>query len=196
MKMKILFTILMLFISCTLFIGCVEKDQNENFNGNSESWFDDYSPIHTIGNGEGEFWIEYPTDSENAGQTISHLSWILESIESNCVLFVVHKTGCVGCAAQAERVINLSKEYEAQVEFYDLDIPLGGDIEQMAYESYLYDPDGPPGYIALTGIFTYVSYQGENRIGWHAWEGDVSDSEMEDWVRDAIYYYHLNDGGK
>jgi hypothetical protein len=82
------------------------------------------------------------------------------------------------------------------VEFWDLDIPLGGDIEQKAYESYLYDPDGPPGYIALTGVFTYVEQDGETKIGWHSWEGDVADSDMEDWIRDAIYYYHVNSGGK
>ena len=66
----------------------------------------------------------------------------------------------------------------------------------MAYESYFYDPNGPPGYIALTGIFTYVEYNGESKIGWHSWEGDVINSEMEDWIRDAIYYYHFNNGDK
>jgi len=195
MKKKTLLSILVLIVSITLFVGCVDNNQTENNNGNSGSWLDNYSPIHAIGDSEDEFWIEFPASSESSGQAISHLSWILDSLESDCVIFVVHKTGCVGCAAQAERVINLSGEYEAQVEFYDLDIPLGGDIEQMAYESYLYDPDGPPGYIALTGIFTYVEEQGERKIGWHAWEGNVIDSEMEDWIRDAIYYYHLNNGG-
>jgi hypothetical protein len=193
-KKKILFQNLILIVIVTLLVGCVNNTQNENSNGNKDSWLDDYSPIHKIGNGTDEFWIEFPVSSKNTGEPINHLSWILKSLESNCVVFVVHKTGCVSCTPQAERVINLSKEYETQIEFYDLDIPLGGEIAERAYESYLYDPNGPPGYIALTGIFTYVEYLGESKIGWHAWEGNVIDSEMEDWIKDAIYYYHLKNG--
>jgi hypothetical protein len=193
-KKKILLSNLILIVLLTILVGCVNNTQNGFTNEKSDSWLDDYSPIHKIGNGADDFWIEFPLSSESSGDTINHLSWILESLESNCVVFVVHKTGCIACTPQAERVVNISKEYETQVEFYDLDIPLGGEIEQRAYESYLYDPNGPPGYIALTGIFTYVDYLGDSKIGWHAWEGDVIDSEMEDWIRDAIYYYHLNSG--
>lgn len=93
-------------------------------------------------------------------------------------------------------MIALAEKYEGQVAFWDLDIPLGGDIAQKAYASYLYDPNGPPGYIALTGIFTYVEDNGDVAIGWHSWEGNVQDAEMESWIQDAIYYYHTNNGGK
>ena len=62
-----------------------------------------------------------------------------------------------------------------------------------AYGSYLYDPNGPPGYIALTGIFTLVKDNGN--VSWHSWEGDVSDSDMVDWIKDGIYNYYLNSEG-
>jgi hypothetical protein len=191
MKNKDIFVTIILLITVLLFIGCMDNNNSNNINNNG-SWLDDYSPYHGVGTGSNDFWIEFPTGSENSGQTINHLPWIMDSLKSNCVVFVVHKTGCIGCADQAERVINLAGTYENLVEFYDLDIPLGGDIEQKAYDSYLYDPDGPPGYIALTGVYTYVKQDREPKVGWHSWEGDVADSEMENWIKDAIYYHYRN----
>ena len=72
---------------------------------------------------------------------MEHLSWIIDSIEKNFVLFVVHKD-CSGCRPQAYRVINLAEKYKQQVEFHDLNITHGGITEQKAYDAYLYDPDG------------------------------------------------------
>jgi len=78
--------------------------------------------------------------------------------------------------------------------FHDLDISLGGDTEQKAYEAYVYDPAGPPGYIALTVLVTTIEVNGNVVYGWHSWEGDVDDVELEGWVKDTIYYYYLNNG--
>jgi len=198
MKIKLVLIVLIIILLCFIGAGCVhhENSNSDSNDVNTRTWLDDYSPVHDVGTGSDAFWITFPSTSENNGETINHLSWIQDSLDEYCVVFVVHKTGCVGCAAQAERVINIAEEYEEMVEFWDLDIPLGGDIEQKAYDSYLYDPDGPPGYIALTGVFTYVKQDGETKIGWHSWEGNVADSDMENWIQDAIYYYHVNSGDK
>jgi len=196
-KMKIILLPMVLIMMVFMLAGCVDNE-NTNTNPNdvdTGTWLDDYTPVHGIGTGSNNFWIEFPTSNENSGQSIDHLSWIQDSLDDNCVVFVVHKTGCVGCADQAERVIDIAGEYEEYIEFYDLDIPLGGNIEQKAYDSYLYDPDGPPGYIALTGVFTYVEQDGNIEIGWHSWEGNVADSDMEAWIQDAIYYHNVNTGG-
>ena len=197
-KIRTIILPVILILLVFMVAGCVD---NENSNTNSNdvntgTWIDDYSPVHGVGTGSDNFWIEFPSTSKYSSQSVDHLSWIQDSLDQHCVVFVVHKTGCAGCAAQAERVIDLAGEYENMVAFWDLDIPLGGDIEQKAYDSYLYDPDGPPGYIALTGVFTYVEHDGETKIGWHSWEGNVADSDMEEWIQDAIYYYHVNSGGK
>ena len=196
MKNKTILLPMILIVLVLMVAGCVDNNENSNNNSNTGTWLDDYSPVHGVGTGSDNFWIEFPSSSQYSGQAVNHLSWIPDSLESNCVVFVVHKTGCAGCADQAERAINLAERYDEMVEFWDLDIPLGGDIEQKAYDSYLYDPDGPPGYIALTGIYTFVEDDGEPKIGWHSWEGNVADSDMEGWIRDAIYYYHASGGGK
>lgn len=169
-----------------LLSGCTTEDSD------GASWIDDYTPVHSVGTGDTDFWIAYPPTNPSSGQAVNHLAWVNDSLKEACVLFVVHRTGCVGCQAQADRVIALAEKYETQVEFYDLDIALGGATEQRAYDAYVYDPAGPPGYIALTGVFTFVKQNGVVEYGWHSWEGNVGDGEMESWVQDAIYYYHVN----
>ena len=94
-------------------------------------------------------------------------------------------------------MIALAGKYSENVEFYDLDAVSSAtaEIQQMANAAYLYDPNGAPGYIALTGVFTYVEDNGEIKIGWHSWELDVEDSVMESWIKDAIYYHNMNNKG-
>jgi len=39
-----------------------------------------------------------------------------------------------------------------------------------------------------------VHFQTPLFYGWHSWEGDVEDIEMEEWVKDGIYYWYQNSG--
>ena len=190
----LLLTILMIIINSISFLsGCTDNRSNEN-TIDGPIWMNNYVPVHSLGDGSNDFWLTFPPGNPSGGLSVDHLDWVINSLQEGCILFVVHKTGCVGCQAQADRVIDLGDKYETQLMFYDLDIPLGGDIEKKAYDSYLYDPDGPPGYIALTGILTLVKDDGEIKYGWNSWEGDVEDTEMEEWVKDGIYYWYQNNG--
>jgi len=190
----LLLTILMIIINSISFLsGCTDNRSNEN-TIDGPIWMNNYVPVHSLGDGSNDFWLTFPIGNPSGGLSVDHLDWVISSLQEGCILFVVHKTGCVGCQAQADRVIDLGDKYEKQLMFYDLDIPLGGDIEKKAYDSYLYDPDGPPGYIALTGILTLVKDDGEIKYVWHSWEGDVEDTEMEEWVKDGIYYWYQNNG--
>ena len=204
MKSKIVIILAITFI-VLLFSGCTNdnsKDDSSNDNSDisnndtiNSSWLNDYTPLHSIGSETNDFWISFPSFNPSSGQSVDHRSWVTDSIENGCVLFVVHKTGCEACQPQADRVINLSEKYEEHVVFLDLDATLGGSVEERAYDAYFYDSDGPPGYIALTGIFTKVEHNGNIEVGWHSWEKDVDYSELESWIRDAIYYYHVNSEG-
>ena len=193
MNMKKLVILITIFL-IMFFSGCnTKKTDNNGINDfDIENWLDNYSPVHSVGNGSNNFWINYPTNNPNSSESVTHLSWVNDSIKKGCVLFVVHKTGCEACQPQADRVISLAEKYDEKVEFHDLDITLGGSVEQSAYDAYLYDPDGPPGYIALTGVFTIINNNGNIEYAWHSWEFDVDSSELETWIRDAIYYYHIN----
>jgi len=66
-----------------------------------------YTPVHSFGDGSNDFWFTFPPGNPSGGLSVDHLSWVLSSLQDGCVLFVVHKTGCVGCQAQADRVIDL-----------------------------------------------------------------------------------------
>lgn len=193
MKFKSLIPGICIILMINFFSGCMEN--NSNNGTNSSSWIENYTPVHSVGTGTNDFWIVYPEINPKSGTSVSHLDWVLDSLDEGCVLFVVHRTGCVGCQAQADRVIDFADQYQGQVAFYDLDIASGGLIEQQAYNAYVYDPDGEPGYIALTGIITLLEDNGNLTYGWHSWEGNVADDEMENWIKDGIYYYHINKQG-
>lgn len=187
-KIPILFTIIiLLFLS-----GCQEKVKKEN--SNDDDWLTNYSPVHSIGSGNDDFWIVYPDNHANSSESVTHLSWVNDSLKEGCVLFVVHKTGCEACQPQADRTIELAEDFNEHVVFYDLDLTFGGSIEKKGYDSYLYDPDGPPGYLAFTGIITIINNSGTVEIAWHSWELDVKLSDMEEWLKDGIYYWHQNSG--
>ena len=188
---KFLIAIFSIFI-ILLLSGCTTNDTNND--SNDEDWLVNYSPVHTVGNGIDDFWVDYPSLNPNSGQSVTHLSWVNDSLEKGCMLFVVHITGCVSCQPQADRIINLAEKYKEHVVFHDLDSALGGSVEKRAYNAYLYDPDGSPGIIALTGVFTLFEQNGSIVYGWHSWEQDVDFKEMEEWVKDGIYYWYENSG--
>jgi len=191
----------LLMVGILLFLsGCTSNKTDSDNSGNGpddSNWLDNYLPIHGIGNSSDDFWIEFPAGSDNYGQSIEHFDWVSNTIDNNCVLFVVHRTGCDGCKEQGDLVISLAEKYNEDLEFHDIDAVSGAtaEIQQMSNEAYIYDPNGEPGYIALTGVFTYVEDNGEIKIGWHSWEHDVEGSVMESWIKDAIYYYNMYNEG-
>jgi hypothetical protein len=174
--------------------GCTTNKIEDENNSNNMDWLLNYSPVHNVGNGTDDFWVVYPTENPDSGQSITHLPWVNESLEKGCMLFVVHITGCVTCQPQADRVIKLAEKYKNYIIFHDLDAGLGGSTEERAYSAYLYDPDGSPGIIALTGVFTLIKQNGSIVYGWHSWEQDVDFKEMEEWLKDGIYYWNENSG--
>ena len=194
--------LLTLLIVCILFLsGCTSNNTNSGEsdviidNGTHDpSWLKNHTLSHGIGTGSDDFWIGFPTGNDNYGLPIEHFDWILDYIDNNCILFVVHRTGCLGCKEQGDLVISLAEKYSDDIKFHDIDAVSGAsaEIQQMSNEAYLYDSNGAPGYIALTGVFTYVKHNGEIKIGWHSWELDVDDSVMESWIKDAIYYHSIN----
>ena len=179
---------ILFIVSVVTLSGCTSNSSNSN----NPSWLDTYTPVHSIGSGVDDFWIAFPEINPNAGQPVNHTSWVLEALETKAYVFVVHKTGCASCQPQADRIIAFGNEYWEDIISNDLDLSLGGTAEQKGYEAFLYDPNDAEGYIALTGIFTLVKDNGNVAYGWHSWEGDVEDAEMETWIKDAIYYYHMS----
>lgn len=188
------FVIVVSCASIAVLSGCTSEPSNTD----PTNWIDSYVPTHDVGNGSDNFWIDFPAGNPSSGQEVDHLDWIEAALRQRPLLFVVHRTGCTGCAAQAERVIEFGEQFGSSVVFYDLDAVASAppDIVQKANEVYYYDPNGSPGYIALTGVYTLVNDGGEVKVAWHTWEAPddmtVSDADLETWIKDAVYYFHMN----
>jgi hypothetical protein len=178
-----------------------ESNNNNNNNSNVPAWMKNYTPINNLGTGTTNFWINFPVGNPSVGQSVQHKTWITETLEEKPVVFVCHRTGCGPCTPQADRVKALIKTYGEDIVFYDLDNPFEGygtmkeGVLEKYNEAFDYDPNGGSHYIALTGVFTHIKDGGEVKIGWHSWEGNVDDAAMENWIKDAIYYYHINSRG-
>jgi hypothetical protein len=187
-KNKLYGVVLSMFfiVSALVLSGCTSDNSNDS------SWLDTYTPVHSVGNGVNDFWISFPDINPGAGQPVNHTSWVLEALDQKAYIFVVHKTGCAACQPQADRINALGNKYWENIISNDLDLTLGGTTEQKGYEAFYYDPNDAESYIALTGLFTLIKDNGNVTYGWHSWEGDVADAEMETWIKDAIYYYQMN----
>src|SRR5512136_490831 len=85
-------------IGSIIFSGCTSNNSNEPF------WLNSYTPTHSIGTGADDFWVRFPDVNPNAGQPVNHTCWVLQALEKKAYVFVVHKTGCVSCQPQADRI--------------------------------------------------------------------------------------------
>lgn len=191
MKIKMLILTIFTVFLLLFFTGCTSNNTDNN------SWLENYTPVHSVGNGTDNFWINFPVGSASPGQGPQHLTWITEDLKEKPIVFVCHRTGCGPCTPQADRVKALRETYGEDAIFYDLDYPFEGygtateDILNKFYEAFYYDPNGGSQVIAFTGVFTRINDGGEIKIGWHSWEGNVADADMENWIKDSIYYYHI-----
>jgi len=158
------------------FAGCVSK------------------PVYGVGSDEGDWWIEYPDkNADHAGEEVEHPDWILDGLDEMPVVFVVHRTGCTGCQAQADRMIDAGERYEGKIIFHDLDGAYSDQTSRVNGALATYDPNGGQHYIALTCMLTKVrAPDGSVAVGWHSWEGDMGQSDIDAWIKDAISYYKIN----
>jgi len=191
-----LIVIIIVIIAGSIIVLSMNKPEGSNNNGDGPAWLKNYTPVYNVGTGTNNFWVNFPTGNPSVGQSVNHLSWITEDLEEKPVVFVCHRTGCASCTPQADRVKALRETYGEDAIFYDLDDDYAGtataDILEKYNEGFYYDPNGGSHYIALTGVFTLIKDGGKVKIGWHSWEGNVADAAMENWIKDSIYYYHIN----
>jgi len=56
-----------------------------------------YSPAHTLGSGDNDWWAAYPDQNENSGSNVDHPSWIEDALKEKPVLILVHSSDCIPC---------------------------------------------------------------------------------------------------
>ena len=191
-----LIVIIIVIIAGSIFVYSMNNPPGSNNNGDGPAWMKNYKPVYSLGTNTNNFWVNFPVGNPSVGQSVVHKTWLTEDLEEKPVVFVCHRTGCTACTPQADRIKALRGTYGKDAIFYDLDNPDAGgaseDILQKYYDAFYYDPNGEPNYIALTGVYTLINDGTGVKIGWHSWEGNVEDSDMETWIKDSIYYYNVN----
>jgi len=143
---------------------------------------------HGVGSGADDFWINYPSDHPQSGQSVSHPQWILGALENKPVVILAHSEGCYPCIQQQGAMQTVLEEYGDQVTYFDL-LTDGSDVR--AWDVYNgYYPLAGSWYIPLTVILTNVEdNEGSTHVGWHSTVGATGAEWITGYVEDAINYY-------
>ena len=84
----------------------------------SEDW-DSYTPAHTLGSGDNDWWTVYPDQNENSGSAVDHPTWVLDALKENPVLILVHSSNCKPCLTQIPRIENAVKSNSGDLSYFD-----------------------------------------------------------------------------
>jgi len=169
------------------------NDQSNNHsnkpNNNETDWWETYNPEYSQGLKNDDWWVTYPDQHPDSGAAVSHLDWVLDSLEDKPVVILDHSEGCIPCMQQQEDMNKVLEEYGDEVIYYDL---LADGSDPRAYEAFdVYDPNGEPNYIPLTIMVTKIKDNSGNvKIAWHSAEGATGEDWIKSYMKDSIYYHH------
>ena len=148
------------------------------------------SSEHSIGSGNEDWWITYPSQSPESGSEVNHPLWVLDALKTNPVVVYVHK-GCDYCRPQTEAMAEVVKEFGNKFTYYD--IPADGSDARAEPALRVYDPNKDPNYVPMTIIVTLSpGPKGKVQPVWHSTEDVTGKAWIDDYVTDAIAKYNSN----
>lgn len=162
----------------------------------SEDW-NSYSPAHTLGSGDNDWWGAYPDQNTDSGMTVEHLPWIEDALQEKPVLILIHSSDCKPCLVQVPRINNALKSYGLNISYYDI-IAEGKGLQKAMGILDVYNPAGgdEQQYVPTTIFVTLIEgSDGEVDVAWHSQTDIMSDDEINSYTKDAIYYYNQNAAG-
>ncbi|MDM7935373.1 MAG: thioredoxin family protein [Methanothrix sp.] len=150
-----------------------------------------YVPAHALGSGDDDWWTVYPEGHARAGSEVQHPEWVLDGLEEKPLLILVHSSTCRPCLERMASIDEVLESYRQDLEYEDV---LGeGDGVQRAMEILsAYDPEGGEGYVPTTIFLTRVRSEDGVKVAWHSVIDAMSRSDIEDYIKDAIYYYRTS----
>ncbi len=153
-----------------------------------------YNPTYSLGSGDNDWWTGYPNENPNPGASVDHPSWVLQSLKEKPVVILLHSAACKSCAAQIKALSQVLKTYGKDVTYYNIMADSNDSRGREAFEAY--DPTGGSNYVPTTVFLTKVKdSKGKTSLAWHSYEDAMSESDVEAYVKDAIYYYRQHNGG-
>ena len=147
---------------------------------------------YSVGSGNDDWWVTYPTQSSGSGIVVNHPQWVLDALGSKPVVVYVHK-GCGYCKPQTDALAEVVKEDGSKFTYFDI---TGDGSDSRAEEALqAYDPNGGITYVPLTVILTLApNSEGKVKPVWHS-RDDVTGKEwIKNYVEDALDQYSENSG--
>jgi len=156
----------------------------------------DYSPAHTLGSEDSDWWVAYPDQNENSGSNVDHPTWVEDALEEKPVLILVHSNDCRPCLVQIPRINNAVESYGLNLSYYDI-LAEGSGYRKAIDILNIYNPlGGDQQYVPTTIFVTLIKgSDGEVEAAWHSQTDIMSVDEINSYAEDAIYYYNQNAAG-
>ena len=160
----------------------------------SADW-NSYSPAHTLGSGNNDWWTAYPDQNENSGSTVDHPSWVLDALKEKPLLILVHSSNCKPCLVQIPRIKSAVDSNSGDLSYYDV-LAEGGSIQKAMAILDIYNPLGGAQYVPTTIFVTLIKgSDGKVDVAWHSQLDFMSQDEINSFVSDSIYYHKQNAAG-
>ena len=160
----------------------------------SEDW-NSYSPAHTLGSGNNDWWTAYPDQNVNSGSAVDHPSWVLDALKEKPLLILVHSSNCKPCLTQIPRIKNALESYGSNLSYYD-ELAVGESLRKAMDILEIYNPAGGAQYVPTTIFVTLIKgADGKVEVAWHSQLDAMSEEEIDSFVKDSIYYYMQNAAG-
>ncbi len=157
----------------------------------SDIW-NNYSPNHSLGTGEKDWWVNYPDQSRNAGSSVSHPRWILESLKERPVLIFDYSNNCKSCIVQKKNIDQALEKVGNEVTLFDVSYD-NKDVRAFeVFQSYSLGSEGRY-YVPTTVLITLIrGRDGMIDVAWHSVEDVMSTEEIDSYIKDSIYYHQMN----
>lgn len=160
----------------------------------SQDW-DSYTPAHSLGSGDDDWWTVYPDQNENSGSAVDHLSSVLDALKENPVLILVHSNNCKPCLIQIPRIENAVKRNSGNLSYFD-ELAEGSGFQKAIGILDIYNPTGGAQYVPTTIFVTLIKgSDGNVEVAWHSQLDLMGQDEIDSYVSDSIYYYKQNAAG-
>jgi len=160
----------------------------------SEDW-SSYSPAHTLGSGNNDWWTAYPDQNVNSGSAVDHPSWVLDALKEKPLLILVHSSNCKPCLVQIPRIKSAVDSNSGDLSYYDM-LAEGSSYQKAIDILDIYNPTGGAQYVPTTIFVTLIKgADGKVEVAWHSQLDAMSEEEIDSFVKDSIYYYKQNAAG-
>jgi thiol-disulfide isomerase/thioredoxin len=157
----------------------------------SEDW-NSYSPVHSLGSGENDWWTSYPDQNAKSGSKVEHPTWILDTLKEKPVLVLIHSSNCKPCLIQIPRIENAANTFAGDLKYYDI-LAEGNGFREAIDILDVYDPVGGKQYVPTTIFITLIKGpDGNVNVGWHSMIDAMSEDQINAYTKDSIYYHKQN----